>query len=66
MKQLTIKEKARLGEELAAKVRGYFTDRYGELDEMCKIPGKMNGDRDLYETASKITQKIVQPGERKT
>lgn len=48
--------------ELAAKVRGYFTNRYGEVADFNSIPAKMDGDRDLYELASKITDKVIQPG----
>ncbi len=47
-----------VAEELAAKVRGYFTDSRGNVE----IDARMNGDRDLYELASKITKKIMQPG----
>jgi hypothetical protein len=62
---MTIKEKAALGEELAAKVRGYFTNRYGKVEDFNEIDACMDGDRDLYELASRITTKIVQPGGRK-
>jgi hypothetical protein len=47
-----------VAEELAAKVRGYFTDRYGKVE----IPRNMNGDRDLYELASQLSAKNCQPG----
>jgi hypothetical protein len=49
-------------EELAAKVRGYFTNRYGEVADFNTIPAKMDGDRDLYDLASQITSKVIQPG----
>ncbi len=52
------KNKLKLAEELAAKVRGYFTNGDGKVD----IPEKLDGDRDLYELASKITKKVRQPG----
>lgn len=55
-------EKQKIAEELAAKVRGYFTNRYGEVADFTSIPAKMDGDRDLYELASKITKKVIQPG----
>ena len=45
-------------EELAAKVRGYFTPRGGKVD----IPENLDGDWDLYRTASRLTTRTVQPG----
>jgi hypothetical protein len=45
-------------EELAAKVRGYFTAPGGTVE----IDEKMNGDRDLYTLASRLTKRVVQPG----
>ena len=45
-------------EELAAKVRGYFTDRDGKVE----IGEKLDGDRDLYMTASRLTTRVVRPG----
>jgi hypothetical protein len=45
-------------EELAAKVRGYFTNRDGQVDDF----GKLDGDRDLYMTASRLTTRVVKPG----
>jgi hypothetical protein len=50
-----------VAEELAAKVRGYFTDFYGKVE----IPKNMDGDRDLYEIASRLTTKQRQPGSKK-
>lgn len=47
-------------EELAAKVRGYFTNRDGKVE----IGEKLDGDRDLYMTASRLTTRVVQPGEK--
>lgn len=48
-----------LAEELAAKVRGYFTNPVtGRAD----IDPKMNGDRDLYDLASRITKRTIRPG----
>jgi len=58
-------KKLLLAEELAAKVRGYFTNRYGELADFNSIEAKMDGDRDLYELASKITTKVISPGGKK-
>lgn len=54
--------KQKIALELAAKVRGYFTNRYGKLADFDSIPAKMDGDRDLYELASKLTKKVIQPG----
>jgi hypothetical protein len=54
--------KQKIALELAAKVRGYFTNRYGEVADFNSIPAKMDGDRDLYELASKLTKKVVPPG----
>lgn len=53
--------------ELAAKVRGYFRDRWGktEWEGMDSIPDYLTGDRDLYDLASKITTRSISPG-RKT
>jgi hypothetical protein len=51
----TPEDKAEL---LAAKVRGYFTNSEGHVE----IPKELDGDRDLYELASSITTRIVQPG----
>jgi hypothetical protein len=48
--------------ELAAKVRGYFTNRYGKVANFNSIPAKMDGDRDLYQLASKLTKRVMQPG----
>jgi hypothetical protein len=45
-------------EELAAKVRGYFTNRDGKVE----ILPKLDGDADLYRTASRLTTRTVQPG----
>ena len=45
-------------EELAAKVRGYFTNRDGIVD----ISVGMDGDRDLYYLASRLTTRVEQPG----
>jgi hypothetical protein len=45
-------------EELAAKVRGYFTTRDGKVE----IPENLDGDCDLYATASRLTTRTVQPG----
>lgn len=45
-------------EELAAKVRGYFTNGNGKID----IPEKLDGDWDLYRTASRLTTRTVPPG----
>jgi len=50
-----------VAEELAAKVRGYFTNRYGKLADFNSIPAKMDGDRDLYNLASRLTKKKTQP-----
>lgn len=55
-------EKQKIALELAAKVRGYFTNRYGKLADFDSIPAKMDGDRDLYELASKLTKEVIQPG----
>ena len=53
------KRQVALAKELAAKVRGYFTNpRSGEVE----IPENLDGDRDLYELASKITKRTIQPG----
>jgi hypothetical protein len=60
---MTDKQKLALAEELAAKVRGYFTNRYGKVASFRSIPEIMDGDRDLYRTASKITKKVIQPGD---
>ena len=54
-------EKAKLAVELAAKVRGYFTNQHTgkpAIDEM------MDGDQNLYDIASKITKKVIQPGKK--
>ena len=48
----------KIAKELAAKVRGYFTDPDGGVH----IEDQMNGDRDLYELASKLTKRSIQPG----
>ena len=48
-------------EELAAKVRGYFTDSSGRVH----IPASLAGDRDLYYLASRLTTRTEQPGGRK-
>jgi len=45
-------------EELAAKVRGYFTNGDGTVD----ISEELNGDLDLYRTASRLTTRVIQPG----
>jgi hypothetical protein len=45
-------------EELAAKVRGYFTNGDGKVD----IPKELDGDLDLYRLASRLTAKVIQPG----
>jgi hypothetical protein len=46
-------------EELAAKVRGYFTNPVtGKAD----IPPELDGDLDLYRTASRLTTRTIQPG----
>ena len=46
-------------EELAAKVRGYFTNsKTGRAD----IPECLDGDWDLYNLASQLTTKVMQPG----
>lgn len=57
---------SKLSIELAAKVRGYFMDRYGKTDwhGLKSIPEYMDGDRDLFETASKITKKVIHPGKK--
>jgi hypothetical protein len=47
-------------EELAAKVRGYFTNAGGKV----KIAENLDGDSDLYRLASRLTTRIVQPGGR--
>jgi hypothetical protein len=44
--------------ELAAKVRGYFTNSKGQVD----LRPDLDGDRDLYNLASRITLKVLQPG----
>lgn len=44
--------------ELAAKVRGYFTDAKGKVE----IPEKCDGDQELYDLATAITDKTIQPG----
>lgn len=46
-----------LAVELAAKVRGYFTNQVTGKTEL----GTLDGDRNLYELASRITDKILQP-----
>jgi len=46
-------------EELAAKVRGYFTN---PVTGKVEIPNSMNGDRDLYDLASRLTDRVAQPG----
>jgi hypothetical protein len=56
---MTNQERLELGEQLAAKVRGYFTDRWGEV----AIPAMMSGDRDLYNLASRITDEVITPGQ---
>lgn len=45
-------------EELAAKVRGYFTNGDGKVE----ILENCDGDWDLYRTASRLTTRTVQPG----
>lgn len=49
----------KMAEELAAKVRGYFTN---PATGRVNIPESMDGDRDLYDLASRITKRVVQPG----
>lgn len=59
MKRKDYKPQLTLAIELAAKVRGYFTNpRSGKVE----IPENLDGDRDLYELASKITKRTIQPG----
>lgn len=59
-------DKMKLARELAAKVRGYFRNRWGktEWDGIKSIPPCLDGDRDLYELASKITKRVQSPGGR--
>jgi hypothetical protein len=57
-----VADKLALAEELAAKVRGYFTNpKTGKVD----IFTNLTGDRDLYELATRITNKTIQPGPTK-
>lgn len=51
-----------LAVELAAKVRGYFTN---PVTGKCEIGENLDGDRDLYELASRITKRVIQPGSRR-
>ena len=48
-------------EELAAKVRGYFTNSDGQVE----IGRGMDGDMDLYALASRLTTRKLQPGSGK-
>ena len=47
-------------EELAAKVRGYFTS--STTGKVAIYNEMLDGDWDLYRTASRLTTRVMQPG----